>query len=159
MTEGRVPDPNPTVAAGTMIPTPAFVFGAKSQARLSVACDLVCYYKTTECDLTAVNMRWTQAGKNFDIQWNALKARKDEDDLEVLKITRSLPIIKWTEAFQDFLHQVIGMRTIPLAYVIRITVDVLAAMPALQPNQLHSNLHGSVAVELVARALHAHALF
>ena len=91
-------------AAGTMIPAPAFIFGAKSQARLSVACDLVRYYETTGRDLTAVNMRWTQVGKNFDIQWKPLKARKDEDDPEVPKITRSVPIIKWTEAFQDFLH-------------------------------------------------------
>ena len=104
-------------------------------------------------------MRWTQVGKNFEIQWKALKAQRDEDDPEVPKITRSLPIIKWTKAFQDFLHQVIGVRTIPLAYVIRTTVDVPAAMPALQPSQLHSDLHGSVEVELVAQALHAHTLF
>ena len=38
---GWVPDPNPTAVAGAMIPAPAFIFGAKSQARLSVACDLV----------------------------------------------------------------------------------------------------------------------
>ena len=95
-------------------------------------------------------MRWTQVSKNCNIQSKALKARKDEDDLEVPKIKRSLPIIKWTEAFQDFLHRVIGVRTIPLAYVIRTTVDVLAAMPALQPNQPHSDLHGSVEAELVA---------
>ena len=137
MTGGQVPDPNLTAAAGTMIPTPAFIFGMKSQMRLSVTCDLICYYKTTGCDWMAANMRWTQVDRNFDIQWKALKARKDEDDLEVPKITRSLPIIKWTKAFQDFLHRVIGVRTTPLVYVIRNTVDVLAAMPALQPNQLH----------------------
>ena len=142
MTGGRVPDPNPAAAAGTAIPTPAFVFGVKSQTRLSVTCDLVCYYETTGRNLMATNTRWTQVGKNFDIQWKALEAQKDEDDLEVPKITRSLPIIKWTEAFQDLLHQVIGVRTIPLAYVIRTTVDVSAAMPALQLNQLHSDLHG-----------------
>ena len=104
-------------------------------------------------------MRWTQVGKNINIQWKALKARKNEDDLEVPEITRSLPIIKWTKAFQDFLHQVIGVRTIPLVYVIRTTVDVLVPMPVLQPNQPHSDLHGSVEVELVAQASHAHALF
>ena len=38
---GRVPDPNPNAAAGATIPTPPFVFGAKSQKRLQVACDLV----------------------------------------------------------------------------------------------------------------------
>ena len=144
-----------------MIPTPAFIFAAKSQARLSVTCNLVHYYsyETTGCDLTAANMRWTQVGKNFNVQWKALKARKDEDDPEVPKITRSLPIIKWTKAVQDFLHRVIGVRTIPLAYVIRTTVDVLVPMPALQPNQLRSDLHGSVEVELVAQVSYAHALF
>ena len=31
---------------GATIPTPPFVFGAKSQKRLLVACNLVCYYDT-----------------------------------------------------------------------------------------------------------------
>ena len=53
---------------------------------------------------------------NFEIQWKALKDRKDEDDPDVPKITKALPIIKWTEAFQDFLHRVTGARMIPLAY-------------------------------------------
>ena len=30
---GRIPDPNPYAAPGATIPTPAFVFGAKSQKR------------------------------------------------------------------------------------------------------------------------------
>ena len=43
---GRVPDPNPAAAAGATIPTPPFVFGAKSQKRILVACNLVRYYIT-----------------------------------------------------------------------------------------------------------------
>ena len=43
---------------------------------------------------------------------------KYEDHPDVPTITKALPIIKWTEAFQDFLHRVIGARMIPLAYVI-----------------------------------------
>ena len=38
---GRVPNPDPGADAGATIPTPPFVFGAKSQKRLLVACDLV----------------------------------------------------------------------------------------------------------------------
>ena len=38
---GRIPDPDPGAAAGATIPTPPFVFGAKSQKHLQVACDLV----------------------------------------------------------------------------------------------------------------------
>ena len=140
---GRIPDPNPNAAPGATIPTPAFTYGAKSQKRLTVACDLV----------------WNQIMSNFEIQWKALKDRKDEDDPDVPKITKALPIIKWTEAFQDFLHRVIGARMIPLAYVIRIDPQVPGLAPTLAPNQPHSTEHGSVEGELIARASHTHALF
>ena len=68
---------------------------------------------------------------NFEIQWKALKDRKDEDDPDVPTITKALPIIKWTEAFQDFLHRAIGARMIPLAYVIRTDPQVQALLPHL----------------------------
>ena len=75
------------------------------------------------------------------------------------KITKALPIIKWTEAFQDILNRVIGARMIPLAYVIRIDPQVPGKAPPLAANQPHSTEHGSVEAELIARAAHTHALF
>ena len=65
---GHVPDPNPTAQPGSTIPTPPFVFGAKSQRRIAVACDLVNYYRTVGHDLTAANLQWNTVMKNFDIQ-------------------------------------------------------------------------------------------
>ena len=156
---GRIADLNPAAAAGAMIPTPAFVFGAKSQKHLGVACNLVRYYDTMGRDLMAQNMRWNQVGKNFEIQWKALKDRKEEDPLEVPKITKTLPIIKWTEAFQDYLHRVIGVRVIPLAYIIHTNSDVPIPVPPLAPNQPHSDTHGSIEYDLVERASHEHPLF
>ena len=91
-------------AAGVTIPTPPFVFSAKSQHRLTVACELVQYYNTIGHDLSSGNMRWSNVIKNFEIQWKALKECKETDDPEVPKISKSLPIMKWTEAFQDYLH-------------------------------------------------------
>ena len=44
---------------------PASVFGAKLQARLSVACNLVRFYNTVECDLTAVNMHWMHVAQEL----------------------------------------------------------------------------------------------
>ena len=96
---------------------------------------------------------------NFEIQWKALKDRKDEDDPDVPKITKAFPIIKWTEAFQDFLHRVIGARIIPLIYVVQIDPQVPGIAPTLAPNQPQSTEHGSVEGELIARASHTHALF
>jgi hypothetical protein len=156
---GRVPDPNPNAAPGATIPTPAFVFGAKSQKRLFVATDLIKYYDATGRDYTAANLQWTNVMKNFEIQWKALKVKQKEDPPETPKISKALPVIKWTEAFRDFLNRVIGVRTIPLCYVIRDNVNVPVVAPALAQNQPHSNEHESVEGELVERASHEHALF
>ena len=131
---GLIPDPNPAAAAGGTIPTPSFVFGMKSQHHISVACEIVRYYNAVRCDITAANVWWTQVIKNFEDQWKALKGCREDDEPDVPKISKSLPIIKWTEAFQDFLHRVIGFRMIPLAYVTRAVVEVLAVVPALENN-------------------------
>ena len=156
---GRIPDPDPNEPVGATLPMPAFTYGAKSQKRLTVACDLIRFYQTVGKDLTAANIQWNQLMSNFEIQWKALKDRKDEDDPDVPKITKALPIIKWTEAFQDFLNRVIGARMIPLAYVIQIDCQVPGLAPPLAANQPHSTEHGSVEGELIARAPHTHALF
>jgi hypothetical protein len=153
---GRIPDP--AGGPGT-VPTPAFVFGAKSQKRLLVACDLIRYYDTVGRDYTVANLQWNQVIKNFEIQWKALKDRKDADIPDIPKITKVLTIMKWAEAFPDFLSQVIGVRTIPLSYIIRDEMTPPAAAPILLPNQPHSVMYGSVEAELIARASHAHPLY
>ena len=146
---GRVPDPNPGAAAGATIHTPPLVFSAKSQHRLTVACELVWYYNTIGRDLSAGNMRWSNVTKNFEIQWKAFKEREEADDPEVPKVTKSLPIMKWTEAFQDYLHRIVGVRTIPLAYVMRETMDV----PAV-PKQTSPTLQNMVPLKLNSSPVH-----
>ena len=146
---GWVADPNPAAAARVMIPTPAFVFGAKSQKQLGVACDLVQYYETVGHDLTVPNMHWSQVGKNFEIQWKALKDRKEVDPPKVMKITKTLPIMKWTEAYQDYRHRVISVRVIPLVFITHTDSGVPMPAPPLAPNQPHSKAHGSIENELV----------
>ena len=70
---GRIPDPDPNEPAGATIPMPAFTYGAKSQKRLTVACDLIRYYQTVGRVLTAANIQWNQVMSNFEIQWKANK--------------------------------------------------------------------------------------
>ena len=96
--------------------------------------------------------------KNFEIQWKALKDRKDADEPEVPKITKALPV-KWTKAFEDYLSRVIGVRTIPLAYVIRLDDAVPAAATPLEAGQPHLTEHSLIERELVAQASHTHALY
>jgi hypothetical protein len=155
---GRIPDPNLAAAAGATIPTPSFVFGAKSQKRLITASDLIRYYDTVGRSLTAANLQWTSVMSNFEIQWKALEDKKYLDEPEVPKITKALPIIKWTEAFRDYLHRMIGVRTIPLAYVIRAPV-ALPPISAITAGAPHSVEHEAIEIELTARASHTHALY
>ena len=154
---GRIPDPTPGAAAGAAIRTPPFVFGAKSQKRLIVACELLRYYETVGRVVTAGNLQWTPTMKNFEVQWKALEKKKD-DDPEVPKITKALPIIKWSEAFQDYLSRKIGVRGIPHAYVTR-PAEVVPATGTIAAGAPHSEEHGSIELELVARASHTHPLF
>ena len=97
--------------------------------------------------------------KNFDVQWTALTEKKGEDSHETPKISKVLPVIKWKEAFQDFLNRKIGNRNLPLAYITHDVPNPHAVAPPLAPGQPHSLEHGSVEAELIARASHAHALF
>ena len=103
-------------------------------------------------------MRWEPVIKNFKNHWKALTERKKEDNPDTPKISRGLPIINWTEAFFDFLHRVIGVRTIPLAYVVRQDAAVPVAVPPLAAGQPYSEEYGSVEAELIARASHNHPL-
>ena len=147
---GCVADPNPGAPPGSTIQTPPFVFGAKSQKRIAVACDLVRYYTTVGRDLMAANLQWNTIMMNFKIQWTALKERKGDDSPDVPKISKVLPVIKWTEAFQDFLNRKIGNCNIPLVYIICDEPNPPAAALPLAAGQPHSIEHGSVEAELIA---------
>ena len=156
---GRIQDPNPNAAQGATIPTPAFIFGAKSQLRLKAAVSIAKYYETVGRLTTAANMRWNPVIRNFNEHWKALKERKDSSNPDVPKISKNLNIMKWTEAFTDFARRVVGYRTIPLSYVIRETAVVPAAISALLADQPFAEVNGSVEDELVDQASHLHPLF
>ena len=91
-------------------------------------CDMIQFYNTVQCDVTTANLQWSTVMKNFKIQWNASKEWITEDEPEVPKITKTLPIIKWAKAFQDYLNQCIGNFNIPLSYIIQDEPNPLAAI-------------------------------
>ena len=136
-----------------------FVFGAKSQKRLIIACDLIRYYETVGRAPSAMNMQWMPVMKNFDIQWTALKAKMDEDVPDTPKITRGLNVMKWSESFIDDCHHCIGVRKVTLAYVIRTVAAVPAACPPIAGGQPHLADAGSIEIELIERASHTHPNF
>ena len=94
-----IPYPTPNAAPSGTIPTPPFVFGAKSQKQLLAACDIVRYYETAGRGITTANISWNMVINNFEAQWKALRERKGGDGPDVPNITNALPVIKWTQAF------------------------------------------------------------
>ena len=162
---GRMPDPTigqvGGAPIGSTIAIPPFVFGAKSQARLMVAADLVRFYDTIGRDPTANCLRWEPVMRNFGQQWKASKEAKEETQPDVPTIGNksSLSVIRWIEAFRDHTLRCYGARNIPLLYVIRENVNVPAICPARAQDQPYTEEHGSIIDDLVARASHTHGLF
>src|SRR5687768_7327182 len=94
---GHEPDPQPNAAAGVTIPIQPFVFGAKSQHCLKAASNLVQYYDVVGRSPTAPNMQWDSIIKALKNYWKFLTDRKKNDVPDVPKISKSLPVIMWTE--------------------------------------------------------------
>jgi len=85
---------------------------------------LIRFYKMIGRPLTMDCIVWDPVFANFQEQWEALEKREKEDDPAPPQVSRSLPIIRWTECFKDYLHRVIGKKMVPLAYIIRAHVKV-----------------------------------
>jgi len=153
---GTMPDPNDP---NRVVPLHGFVFGAKSLKRLKVAAKAVRYYMALGRELTPANMQHSNVLQTFEEEWKSLELRRKDDTPIVPKINpKSSDITRWTESFSDFLHKVVGVRHIPLSYVIRESAAVGTA-PPLMNHKPYSDIHGSVQGELIARASHGHPLY
>ena len=141
------------------IARPSYVLGAKSVKRLKIAASAVRYYMTVGREITAENMHFQNVLKNFGEQWDAIIQKGKMDEPDVPKITRALPIVRWTESFEDFLHQVQGSRHIALAYLIREDAVPRDPAPPLLNHRCYSAEHKSVMGELIARANHDHTMY
>ena len=69
---GRVVDPNYPTAT---IPTPPFIFVAKSQQRHNVAYSMICFCALIGRGLTASNLQYTPIMGNFKELWKAIVDR------------------------------------------------------------------------------------
>ena len=73
------------------------------------ACELVRLYEKIVRPITATNLLYLQVISNFNLQWKILVDQKDGYVPEVSKVSKGIPIIKWTEAFKDFLRRKLGI--------------------------------------------------
>src|SRR5688500_10927562 len=107
---------------------------------------------------SAGNMQWDSIVKTFKDHWKTLCDKKKEDVPDIPKISKSLPIIKWTEAFSDFMAQVVGAQTVPLSCIVRKDANVSPIGP-LTPGQPFSLAYELLEEELIDCTSHSHALF
>ena len=71
--------------------------------------------------------------RNFEAQWEVIEAKKEGDDPDTPVISKDLPIIKWVDAFHENLYRCIGVRHVPLAYVVSTNEAVPSTVPPLVP--------------------------
>eukprot|EP00957_Ditylum_brightwellii_P077782 5910882-Ditylum_brightwellii.AAC.1 len=64
---------------------------------MTAACELVRYYSSVNRTITLGNIQWDTVVRNFEIQWKALKDKKEESRPNTHKIARGLDIMKWSE--------------------------------------------------------------
>ena len=101
-------------------------------------------------------MNWKTLA-NFEIQWDALKELKKQDDPEVPKLEKG-SIIKWIESFKLHCSNIVGVQNCPIVYVID-EHKANTSRPALATNQPHSEEYGSVESELVELLYWDHPIF
>ena len=152
---GTEVDPN---NAAARIPTRPYVLSPLSCHRLAVAAHAVRYYNAIGRGLTMASMTWNGALMMYAEYLKALKVQKKAENPELPKVSRSLPVVQWTEAFSIYLDRTLGSRDIPLSYVIREN-EVPPVIQNLQNRRPYSTNHSSVNEELIARASHTHELF
>jgi hypothetical protein len=133
-----------------------YVFSALSLKKMQETAELLRFYQTIGREVDADSIKYNIT-KDFTEQWEALKQRKEAKEADVPKITKAMPVIKWIEAFDDFLNRTVGVRNIPLAYVTRID-----ATPGVLPERSEDRAHSfdkSVIEDLVDNASHKHARY
>lgn len=151
---GTIPDPAPNAAAGATIPTPSCSLPTKSQVRLEEAIELLHFYDTIGRVVTAQDMQYVPVVKSFKTLWGSLKEKAKKEEPEVPKLGKGVSFVKWIESFKDHCYQCIGTRFIPLAAVIRDQAAVNVECPPRAHGQPYTELHGSLADDLIHRSLH-----
>jgi hypothetical protein len=147
------------LAAGRLCKIMAYEVSAKSKMRLKSAQKIAKFYENVGHDLDPQNMTWLVI-KRFLEQWKALMEHKKEDfGLPPKLLTKHYPVHKWMESMVLYLGQKVGVRNAPLAYVVRAGAIVPAVPPPLQVGEPHSEQHGSIEGDLIARMTHNQALF
>ena len=91
---------------------------ARSASRLYVASIAYHYYTDTSCEVTPQNMHYINVLKDIHIKWKALEQMEKQDSPKLPTLSKINTPLKWCESFKHYLYSILGVRKIPLTYVI-----------------------------------------
>ena len=112
-------------------------------------------------------MHYNNILKNFNLEWKAIQAMAELTPPSVPCIMKNNPPLRWTDTFIDYCMNTFGVRTVPLAYIIRKNVDVLpkatplvrtGSFDPLIPGKAYGK-GGSVLNDMIKRLSHNHPLY
>ena len=103
----RVPDLNAGAASGTLVYQVPFLVPVKSLKRITIAYQLVRYYKATGCTLTSVNLMWNVM-EISEMQRKSPKQKAKETTLNNPNLLKTTTVAKWSDAIKVHLPHVFG---------------------------------------------------
>ena len=103
----RVPDLTAGAAAGTMVHQVSFHVPVKSLILITIASQLVRYYKATGYTLTSINLMWNVM-EISETRREALKQKAKETTLNTPKLLKTTTVAKWSDAIKVHLPHVFG---------------------------------------------------
>ena len=142
------------VGFGALIPQEPFRITVKLLLRLKVTAVVISYYEWKDRPLTTGNIEWDPYINSFSVHWKEIKDPKKNDDSILPKISNTVKIVKWFEAYESHAYAVIGQANAPLTWIIREIFVVSPIEPEVSIGQHHSTKHGSVKLEIVQRLPH-----
>ena len=135
------------------------IISENSRKHIAVAAKVTRYYAQIGRDITRINMHWKTL-TTFDIPYNTLKDLNNQDDPEVLNITKKGSKIKWIESLKLNLNAIVDICNCLLVYAVHEQHDSSGvACGTLISDQPHSEEHGLVEVEMIILTSHDHLLF
>eukprot|EP00957_Ditylum_brightwellii_P196224 14951258-Ditylum_brightwellii.AAC.1 len=117
------------------------------------------FYDMVRREVTVLNTVYKTIIKSFLDQWKGLTNCKKHTQPAVPKITTELPVMHWTDVFDNFLLRKFSVRTIPLSYVTRVTALAMRPVSVHKTDLPQGEAYVLIEKELVAQASHTHTLY
>lgn len=130
---------------------------AIAETRLAWAAYAAKYYNMIDRPINSATMSW-----NYIQYFNSLKEERDNHTAPetMQKLSSKISIMKWIGLFEEHLSSVLGVRKVPLQYIIRETVDPVDIaddpLPVGVGSPPYSARYDSFHDEMIARTSHTH---